>query len=359
MSQHRQLVPILARTSTVRQPIGPVAYDCVKVIIVRDGSAILFSEFGQEPVKSGDVILLGANVLCRSEPESQITVTTIYADSDYVLDQVRWQYAGFLEDRLDAQGFADSIFTEPAQILRLGEDRAGMLMPWADELVALSIDGDFVTHYYRIQALWFQLAYVIAPFIKVSPVRVSPSQRAHIRPSLPRDRHFAPLPAEARRAAALVRGDPARHWTLEVLAAEVHLSSSRLSSIFVEAYGKTPLAFLTMIRIECLAKYLRETDLTVTAAMQRVGWRSRSHASRLFRQYVGFFEKPDGHRLDSLSVLTSPILPAHFAFAGSPRHGVASGGRRSGDGRGVRGPRGARHDRAPGIIGCCGLRPAR
>lgn len=42
---------------------GPVAYDCVKVIVVRDGSAILFSEFGQQPVKPGDVILLGANVL--------------------------------------------------------------------------------------------------------------------------------------------------------------------------------------------------------------------------------------------------------------------------------------------------------
>jgi hypothetical protein len=41
----------------------------VKVIVVRDGSAILFSEFGQKPVKIGDVILLGANVLCGSEPE--------------------------------------------------------------------------------------------------------------------------------------------------------------------------------------------------------------------------------------------------------------------------------------------------
>jgi AraC family transcriptional regulator len=39
-----------ARTRTIHRPVGPVAYDCVKVIIVRDGSAILFSEFGQKPV---------------------------------------------------------------------------------------------------------------------------------------------------------------------------------------------------------------------------------------------------------------------------------------------------------------------
>ena len=278
---------MVARTRTVHRPVGPLAYDCVKIIVVRDGSAILFSEFGQKAVKVGDVILLGANVLCGSEPEGHITVTTVYLDTDYVLDQVRWQYAGFLEDRLKAQGFAETIYTEPAQILRLGEDRAGMLLPWLDELVAFSLDGDFVRHYYRIQALWFQIMYVVAPFIKVSPVRISPSQRAHIRPTLPRDRRFAPLRVEARKAAGLLREAPSQRWTLEELAAEVHLSPSRLSSVFVEAYGKTPLAFLTMIRAENLAKYLRETDLTVTAAMQRVGWHSRSHATKLFHQYVG------------------------------------------------------------------------
>lgn len=283
-----QYQPVVARTSTMHgSAVGPVAHDCVKVIIVRDGSAFLFGEFGQRPVKVGDVILLGANVLCGSEPEGHITVTTIYLDSDYVLDQVRWQYAGLLCDHLDAQGFADTIYTEPAQFLRLGEDRAGMLMPWLDELVSLSIEKQFARDYFRIQALWFSISHVIAPFIKMSPVRVSSSQRAHIRPTLPRDRRFAPLRVEVRRAAELLREDPARRWTLEDLAAEVHLSPSRLSSVFVEAYGKTPLAFLTMIRAEHLARYLRETDLTVSAAMQRVGWHSRSHASRLFRQYVG------------------------------------------------------------------------
>ena len=35
--------------------------------------------------------------------------------------------------------------------LRLGEDRTGMLMPWLDELVALSIDGGFGAHFYRMQ----------------------------------------------------------------------------------------------------------------------------------------------------------------------------------------------------------------
>ena len=74
--------PVIARTRTVHRPVGPMAYDCVKIIVVRDGSAFLFSEFGQLPVKSGDVILLGANVLAGSEPEGHITVTTIYIDTE-------------------------------------------------------------------------------------------------------------------------------------------------------------------------------------------------------------------------------------------------------------------------------------
>lgn len=74
-----QLAPLLARTRTVHRPVGPMAYDCVKVIVVRDGSAVLFSEFGQRPVNVGDVVLLGANTLCGSEPEGHITVTTISA----------------------------------------------------------------------------------------------------------------------------------------------------------------------------------------------------------------------------------------------------------------------------------------
>lgn len=139
----RPLVPLIARSRTIYHRVDPVAYDCVKVIIVRDGTAIVFSEFGQKPVRPGDVVLLAANTLCASEPEGHVTVTSVSLDPDYLLDQVRWQFAGVLRDRLDAQGFADAIYTEPAQILRLGEDRAGMLTPWLDELVALSIERQF------------------------------------------------------------------------------------------------------------------------------------------------------------------------------------------------------------------------
>lgn len=278
---------MLARTSTMHRSVGPIAYDCVKVIIVRDGSAILFSEFGQQPAKVGDVILLSANTLCGSEPEGHITVTTVYLDTDYVIDQVFWQYAGLLADRLDALGFAEAMYTEPAQILRLGEDRAGMLMPWLDELVALSLDGGFIRHFYRMQALWFSIAHVIGPFIKVSPVRLSATQRATACPTQPRHRRFAPLRQEARRAAELLRADPVRHWSVTELADELHLSKSQVGRVFVEAFGKSPIAYLTMLRTEQMAGLLRTTEGSIAAIAREVGWRDPDFAARQFRRSVG------------------------------------------------------------------------
>lgn len=279
--------PLKARTGTLRDTQPPVAYDCVRLIVVRDGSAILFSEFGQQAVNVGDAILLCTNTLCGSEPEGHLTVTTVYLDTDYVIDQVFWQHSGILQDRLDAQNLVETMYVEPAQILHLGEERAGMLTPWLDELVRLSVDANHLSRFYRLQALWFSLADVVAPFVRVSPIRISSSQRAQVRPTPPRHRRFCPLREEARTVADLLRSMPEKRWTLQALATRIHMSTSQLVRVFTDAYGKTPSAYLTMIRAEELARLLRETDLPVEAAMRQVGWHSRGHAAQLFRQYVG------------------------------------------------------------------------
>ena len=106
---NRAFGPIMALTTKHCEPIAPVAHDFVMLNFVRAGSAILFSEFGEQLVKPGDVILLAANVLCGAEPEAHVTVTTIYADTDYVIDQVFWQHVEFLQDRLHAQDFAATV----------------------------------------------------------------------------------------------------------------------------------------------------------------------------------------------------------------------------------------------------------
>lgn len=279
--------PVVARTRTAHAAIDPVAYDCIKVVVVRSGSAIMLSEFGEKPVNVGDVVLLGPNTLCGSEPEDWITVTILYLDTDYMVDQVFWQHASILADRLDAQGFAETKYAEPAQVLRLGEDRAGSLMPWLDELVALSVEGDFADRFYRMQSLLFAVLDVLAPFIKVTPIRTSVSPQSRTRPTQARLRCFHPSRAEAARVRDLLRDSITNRWTLDVLAERVHLSSKQLSRLFVDAYGKTPLAYLTMLRVDAMARLLRETDVSIAVAGRAVGWDSRSRATEAFRECVG------------------------------------------------------------------------
>lgn len=284
---HRRLSPVVARSTTVYAPTPPIAYDCVRLIIVRDGSAMLMSEFGTQPATVGNVVLIGANVLCACEPEEHFTVSTIFADTDYVIDQVFWQYIGLFEDRLAAQDFAATIYTEPAQVVRLGEQRAGMLMPWIDELVVLSVSDHPVKNFYRMQALWFSIAHVVAPFIRTSPIRTSPTQRATTWPTSPRHRSFSPLRAEARKAAELLRADPERRWSVSELAKELHLSKSQVGRLFVEAYGKSPIAYLTMLRTERMAALLRTTDAPIARIAKEVGWGDPDFAARQFRRNVG------------------------------------------------------------------------
>jgi hypothetical protein len=62
--------------------LPPAAYDWVGLIVSRNDSAVLLSEFGKKRVKVGDVILLGASTLCGGEPERCIEVTTSFADMD-------------------------------------------------------------------------------------------------------------------------------------------------------------------------------------------------------------------------------------------------------------------------------------
>lgn len=279
--------PILARTRTVHRPFGPIACDHITLIFVRAGSAVLFSEFGERRVVVGDVVLLGQNTLCGSEPDDWLTATTVHLDRDYLVDQVFWQNAATLHDRDEAHEFLNTGFSEPAQILPLGEDRAGYLLPWLDELVALTIDGPDPERFYRMQSLLFAVLDVVTPFISIGVARQSPAGRQSVRPVASRHRRLAPMRPEARLAAELLRSSSSERWTLLGLADEVHLSPAQLSRVFVDAYGKTPLAYLTMLRVEAFARLLRTTHYPIGVAAREVGWADASYAARVFRQCLG------------------------------------------------------------------------
>ena len=78
-----------------------------------------------------------------------------------------------------------------------------------------------------------------------------------------------------------------RKWSVTEMAREVHLSKSQVGRVFVEAFGKSPIAYLTMLRTERMAGLLRTTDTPIAEIAQEVGWRDPDFAARQFRRSVG------------------------------------------------------------------------
>lgn len=289
---------MLARTWATYLPARTATYGCVKLVVARDGSAILSGEFGQRPINVGDAALLGSGVSCGFQPEGRVTVTTVYLDPGYAVDQFYWQYASWLVDRLEAGEIAAAVFAEPVLVLRIGEKRVTELAPWLDELVQLSSDGSPWESFTRMQALWFLIADMIRPHIKTVPKQEVLAQSAKVRPrSLRHRRLAAPVRVEALTVRDALHSNIARRWPLRDLAEMVHLCPKQLVRVFSIAYGRTPCAYLGRLRVEAMARLLREENLTVDAAAHRVGW-SRTQASDMFVRHVGV--TPGRYRLYGL-----------------------------------------------------------
>lgn len=279
--------PIFIRTATTTSAVTPVAFDCVKFIIIREGCATFYGEFGKQRAKFGDVVVLDENTLCGAQPEQRLTTTTLNLDRAYVVDQVFWQYAAQFGSRCEASSFLNGRYAEPGQIAHIGASRAGLLLPWLDELTAISFEGIGPERFYRAQSLLFAVLDVIIPHLAVTETRASHTQRTAVAPSQPRHREFMPLRHDARDAASMLRGQLDRKWTVPELAREVHLSPSQIRRLFIESFGKSPIAYLTILRVDRMAELLRTTKLPVASAASKVGWNDPDFAARQFRRSLG------------------------------------------------------------------------
>lgn len=76
-------------------------------------------------------------------------------------------------------------------------------------------------------------------------------------------------------------------WTLDRLAARVHLAPGYLVRLFGKSAGISPMAYLNRLRAERAAGLLIETELPIATIGALVGWHDPSHATRRFRSTFG------------------------------------------------------------------------
>ncbi len=90
------------------------------------------------------------------------------------------------------------------------------------------------------------------------------------------------------RTLSLLHGAPARHWTLDGLAAQACSSRSVLAERFAHFVGQPPMQYLTQWRMQLATRLLAEPGLRKVAAVaEAVGYESEAAFSRAFKRCVG------------------------------------------------------------------------
>jgi AraC-like DNA-binding protein len=96
------------------------------------------------------------------------------------------------------------------------------------------------------------------------------------------------------RALRMLHNNPAHPWTVASLADAIGISRAALARRFNDLVGEPPMTFLTGWRLALAADLLRESDATVGAVAQQVGYGSPFALSTAFKRVRGV--SPQQHR---------------------------------------------------------------
>jgi AraC-like DNA-binding protein len=99
--------------------------------------------------------------------------------------------------------------------------------------------------------------------------------------------------AEARRereaglekAEQLMRAEPERRWTVAELARRAAMSRPVFARKFTAEFGRSPLRYLTELRMERAAELLRGSELGLAEIGERVGYASEFAFNRAFKRW--------------------------------------------------------------------------
>lgn len=88
-----------------------------------------------------------------------------------------------------------------------------------------------------------------------------------------------------------IRRSPRKDWNRKVMAREMHMTDRHLGRLFHSVYNTSPTQMVIRIRMTRATSLLVETDLTVEAVANAVGYESTFSFSRLFKKHIGVSPK--------------------------------------------------------------------
>ncbi|GGO59865.1 hypothetical protein GCM10010910_03860 [Microbacterium nanhaiense] len=282
----RPWIPVDVKTRKFTAPSHPVAYDCVKLMLIRSGTVLLHAKDRCRLLRPGDLVVLCAVTLCGALPRNEVEVSTAYVDPDYLLDQIAWRHAEVLPDRYAAAEVIERTYAEHVQVHHLGNDLARDFGAVFDALEASVAEVTRERGFYPVQAAFSLLLEQMDRIVPFDPIRTMSTPSRLIEPQ-PSRAKYAPVREDLLALFSAVKSDLSRPWTVEEMAHVAHLSPRHLTRVFLDAMGRTPRAAVSAMRAKEMCRLLRETDLTIEQAGHVVGWHSRSYARQAFAVIVG------------------------------------------------------------------------
>jgi transcriptional regulator GlxA family with amidase domain len=89
------------------------------------------------------------------------------------------------------------------------------------------------------------------------------------------------------KAVASMVAEPQQRFTLQMLADLSGMSRSAFAEHFKKTFDRPAMDYLKEVRLRRAAELLETTDLPVKVIAARVGFDSRSHFTRAFKEFVG------------------------------------------------------------------------
>lgn len=80
---------------------------------------------------------------------------------------------------------------------------------------------------------------------------------------------------------------PEKPLSLSRLAGDLHMNATYVSNRFKELYGESPIGLQKKIVVERAKSLLRQTDMSVSAIAEALGYGELSNFTRLFKRYAG------------------------------------------------------------------------
>ncbi len=124
------------------------------------------------------------------------------------------------------------------------------------------------------------------------------------------------------RALALMHKSAESPWSVATLAGEVHMSRASFAERFTQLVGVPPMQYLTQLRMQLASAWIRDENMSVGEAAQRLGYSSDASFSRAFKRTIGV---PPG----ALRAGRSPQLAAEPSPSGRPHTPAALNARAS------------------------------